>query len=451
MPTTIKLKNSVTTTSVPSSLVQGEVAINITDKKVWVGNAATTPIQIAGAGTTGNAAGSNTQVQYNSSGSFAGSANFTFNGTTVTMANDASISGLTVGKGGGAVASNTTFGASALASNSTGTNNTAIGNSAMLATTGSNNVGVGDNVLRLNSSGGSNTAMGNQALYSNTTASNNTAVGFQAVYSNTTGTANTALGLQALYANTTASSNTAIGYQSAVLNTTGANNVAVGESALRSNTTASNNTAVGYQAGYSTTTAGGNTFIGRLSGYSTTGIDNTFVGITSGYSMTTGTKNTILGGFQGNQGGLDIRTASNYVVLSDGDGNWAMWSKIGVGTAFANVASGAGTNALKFNTTTGVMTYDTSSARYKDNIRDSKYGLADVMKMRSAQFEYKDDGRSDVGFIAEEMLDVIPEVVAIDKQGRADAVAYDRLVSVCVKAIQELKAEVDSLKQQLGK
>ena len=50
MPTTIKLRNSVTTTSAPSSLVQGEVAINITDKKVWVGNAATTPIQLLGDG-----------------------------------------------------------------------------------------------------------------------------------------------------------------------------------------------------------------------------------------------------------------------------------------------------------------------------------------------------------------------------------------------------------------
>jgi hypothetical protein len=50
MPTTIKLKNSVTTTNAPSSLVQGEVAINITDKKVWVGNAATTPIQLLGDG-----------------------------------------------------------------------------------------------------------------------------------------------------------------------------------------------------------------------------------------------------------------------------------------------------------------------------------------------------------------------------------------------------------------
>jgi hypothetical protein len=50
MATTIKLKNSVTATNAPSSLVQGEVAINVTDKKVWVGNAATTPIQLLGDG-----------------------------------------------------------------------------------------------------------------------------------------------------------------------------------------------------------------------------------------------------------------------------------------------------------------------------------------------------------------------------------------------------------------
>jgi hypothetical protein len=50
MATTIKLKNSVTTTNTPTSLAQGEVAINITDKKVWVGNAATTPVQLLGDG-----------------------------------------------------------------------------------------------------------------------------------------------------------------------------------------------------------------------------------------------------------------------------------------------------------------------------------------------------------------------------------------------------------------
>jgi len=53
MPTIIKTKNSVTATNVPSSLQQGEVAINITDKKVWVGNAATTPILLLGSGADG--------------------------------------------------------------------------------------------------------------------------------------------------------------------------------------------------------------------------------------------------------------------------------------------------------------------------------------------------------------------------------------------------------------
>ena len=66
MPTTVKLKNSVTTTNAPASLQQGEVAINITDKKVWVGNAATTPVQLLGTG----ANGSFTNLEY--SGTFTG-------------------------------------------------------------------------------------------------------------------------------------------------------------------------------------------------------------------------------------------------------------------------------------------------------------------------------------------------------------------------------------------
>lgn len=75
MATTIKLKNSTVTTTTPSTLAQGEVAINITDKKVWVGNAATTPVQIVGSGTTGTAAGSTGYVQFNNSGALGASAN----------------------------------------------------------------------------------------------------------------------------------------------------------------------------------------------------------------------------------------------------------------------------------------------------------------------------------------------------------------------------------------
>ena len=118
-----------------------------------------------------------------------------------------------------------------------------------------------------------------------------------------------------LYSNTTASGNTAVGYSALEANT-GGSNTAVGNKALEANTTASNNTAVGYQAGYRHANSGGlNTFIGDSAGYSSTDQINTFVGSTSGYYMSTGSKNTILGRFDGNQGGLDIRTSSNNIVL----------------------------------------------------------------------------------------------------------------------------------------
>lgn len=51
------------------------------------------------------------------------------------------------------------------------------------------------------------------------------------------------------------------------------------------------------------------------------GAGNTVVGAGGGSAMTTGTKNTIVGGYSGNQSGVNISAANNYVVLSDGDGN----------------------------------------------------------------------------------------------------------------------------------
>jgi len=115
----------------------------------------------------------------------------------------------------------------------------------------------------------------------------------------------------------------------------------------------------------------------------------------------------------------------------------------------SGVSAGAGTSTLKFQAS-GAVTYDTSSERYKDNIRDSLYGLSDVLALRSAMFEYKADGRTDVGLIAEEVLPVIPELVSLNKDGLPESVAYDRFVSVLVKSIQELHAEIESLKAKVN-
>jgi len=175
--------------------------------------------------------------------------------------------------------------------------------------------------------GNYNTAVGSLSLQANTTATNNTAVGYQSLKLNTTGTNNTALGYNVLSSNTTGQYNIAIGGNDSTSlstlanNTTGSSNVAIGMAALLNNSTASNNTAVGYQSLRANTTGANNVAVGINAGNSiTTGATNTLIGKDSGRFITTGSNNTVLGPYHGNQGGLDIRTASNNIVLSDGDG-----------------------------------------------------------------------------------------------------------------------------------
>jgi hypothetical protein len=187
--------------------------------------------------------------------------------------------------------------------------------------------------------------VGYQSGYTNTTGTGLTCLGYRSAYLHTTGFANTAIGAFALYSNTTGDYNTAVGHSALDTNTTGGYNVAVGRDAMGQSTTASNSTVVGVEAGgslttgqqnvmlgtgagYNATTASYNTLLGRGAGFAlTTGSNNTFVGAydpstgSSGGEVTTGSNNTILGAYNGNQGGLDIRTASNHIVLSDGDGN----------------------------------------------------------------------------------------------------------------------------------
>jgi len=221
---------------------------------------------------------------------------------------------------------------------------------------GTNNVALGDGALDDGSlTGGNNTAVGTEALTDNTSGAENVAVGHKALFDNTTGSNNTAVGRNALRLNSTASNNTAVGYAALDANTTGIQNVAIGTQALDANTTASNNTAVGYQAGYSGTTGDKNTFLGHTTGYNvTTGTFNTFLGYNSGADITTGSKNTIIGRYNGNQGGLDIRTSSNNIVLSDGDGDPRLHiDDRGLAKFTANVGNGNNYGLQIYNERTG--------------------------------------------------------------------------------------------------
>lgn len=252
---------------------------------------------------------------------------------------DFTFNGLTVGKGAGAVSTNTAVGASALAANTTASNNVSVGyQSGYNTTTGGDNTTIGYQSGNNIQTGAQNTLLGSQAGGNTSGGYNyNTGVGYRALYNVSSGSNNVTIGNLSMADCTTSSSCVGVGDASLRLLTTGSNNVAVGQAALRSNTTASSNTAAGYHAGYSNSTGTSNTFLGESSGYGSTGSQNAFVGAASGYSntgsyntfvgylsgyyVTSGAKNSILGAYNGNQGGIDIRTANNNIVLSDGDGN----------------------------------------------------------------------------------------------------------------------------------
>jgi len=159
------------------------------------------------------------------------------------------------------------------------------------------------------------------------TGTDDIAIGTFALSSNTTGYNNISIGTLALNNNEGGYNNLAIGFVAQQLRLNGNDNVGLGDNALARDVTSSFNTAVGAAALLNATTS-----------------SNTAIGYRSGYLITTGTKNTVLGRYTGNQGGLDIRTASNYVVLSDGDGN---------PRAYWNAADATFGGAL---TTTGAIT-----------------------------------------------------------------------------------------------
>jgi hypothetical protein len=97
---------------------------------------------------------------------------------TATIAVDATVNTLTVGRGGGSVEYNTAVGLDALLNNTVGTGNTAIGVNALLNNTeGIRNIAVGNSALSSNSVGERNTALGDGALINNVTGIRNTAVG----------------------------------------------------------------------------------------------------------------------------------------------------------------------------------------------------------------------------------------------------------------------------------
>lgn len=209
---------------------------------------------------------------------------------------------------------------------------------------------------------------------------------------------------------------------SVVLKNTTTNSVAVGKQALQAVTTGIENVAVGYQALQNILTGNINTCVGSLAGSAYTGAEIGNICIGSAVAGTAGESNK-------------IRIGSNSATACFIQGIYNN----------ADLAGGRGQYVLA----DGTLTCLSSSARYKDDIKDLEDPMEKFMKLRPVEFTYKRDVKKEkqYGLLAEECEDVMPELVIYDAEKRPDAVSYQKLDGVLVKVIQQLKREIDELKK----
>jgi hypothetical protein len=127
-----------------------------------------------------------------------------------------------------------------------------------------------------------------------------------------------------------------------------------------------------------------------------------------------------------------------------------------------NQNSGAGNADLRYSTSTGAVTYDTSSRLVKDKIEPIPYGLETVLSLSPKKYIRTDsDNEVEVGFIADEIEKVIPELVGMmeksnftdneeDTELIAGSVDYKKLTAVLTKAIQEQQEQIEALQSEIN-
>jgi hypothetical protein len=101
----------------------------------------------------------------------------------------------------------------------------------------------------------------------------------------------------------------------------------------------------------------------------------------------------------------------------------------------------------------GQLSASVSDMTLKENITPIGYGLNEIMQMNPIWFEFKDAFKNygetrQNGNIAQEMAEIIPEAVFTTPQTGKMGINYEQLHAVYIKAIQELKAEIETLKNK---
>ena len=254
--------------------------------------------------------------------------------------------------------------------------------------------------------GPGNTFVGINAGASNA-GQNNTGIGFQAMwYGSGVNNLNTALGMYAYNNGPSGNINTAIGAQSLQNCSAGDGNTAIGDTALFALTSGSWNTALGWAAGSSLTGGSSNLYLAHF-GVATES-NTTRIGTAQTKAFIAGVR------------GVTTGSATGIAVLIDANGQ--------LGTV-------------------------SSSASVKHDIRDMGDLSARLMQLRPVAFRYNAQGEDapvQFGLVAEEVNEVLPELVARNKAGEIETVMYHELPAMLLNELQKALRRIESLESEVA-
>ena len=117
----------------------------------------------------------------------------------------------------------------------------------------------------------------------------------------------------------------------------------------------------------------------------------------------------------------------------------------------------SGTRQTAFGNTSNFTTL--SDIKYKKDITRISESLDRVLELKPSKFVWKTTDTEDIGFIAQEVEEIIPEVVLTDKEGILGApdtkdyktITYPKLIPLLVDSIQELTKKVSTLEDKIKK
>jgi hypothetical protein len=382
---------------------------------------------------------------------------------------------------------NIAFGYESLRENVSGNDNIAVGfRSLQLHAAGSNNVAIGNYSLARNVSSGANTALGHSALSFNISGNENVALGTSALTKNTTGGRNVAGGNAALFSNISGNNNVAFGFASMQFNETGGGNVAIGTSSLRENITGTSNVAIGINTMQFSDSGASNLAVGADAlNKLDSGNGNVALGKSAFFNLIDGSNNVAIG----NGAGASVTSESNKLYINNSTssadnsliyGDFAsdfvvLNNRLSVGMPIADFNSnmilavrgnGGGVDTLiacEDDTSTdrfevysngnawlsGTLT-EASDRRLKKDIQPLMSSLTSILSLNGYNYNWIDTNSSpnlQTGVIAQEVLEVFPELVETDKAYYS--VNYIGLIPHLIEGIKEQQTIIEDQKSEI--